>query len=279
MTGQPSTVVVTASLDNLTSRDVRFLQEAARFGPLHVRVPSDAMFERRAGCVPRFPAAERRFLAASLRCVNTVSIVNREAAEALPDLARRFGTLVVPEAEADAPAAHVWTARGRALRAIRDADLEDFPGWETDAAVVKAPAPGDPARTIVTGCFDWLHSGHIRFFMDAAAVGELYVVVGSDRNVALLKGPEHPLQHEDERRYMVGAVRSVHRCIVSTGSGWMDAEPEVGLILPHYYVVNEDGDQPSKREFCALRGIEYVVLRRLPHKGLPARSSTALRGY
>ena len=37
-------------------------------------------------------------------------------------------------------------------------------------------------RVVVTGCFDWLHSGHVRFFLDAAAHGDLYVVVGSDEN-------------------------------------------------------------------------------------------------
>ncbi len=127
---------------------------------------------------------------------------------------------------------------------------------------------------VITGCYDWLHSGHIRFFMDAAEYGALYAVVGSDRNVELLKGPGHPLQHEEERRYMVGAVNSVHRCLVSSGEGWMDAEPEIDAIRPAFYVVNEDGDQPEKREFCREHGIEYVVLKRVPHAGLPARSST-----
>lgn len=141
------------------------------------------------------------------------------------------------------------------------------------------PASRRPPRAVVTGCYDWLHSGHIRFFMDASAVGELYVVVGSDRNVELLKGPGHPLRREDERRYMVGSVRHVQRCLVSSGSGWLDAEPEIAQIRPRYYVVNEDGDQPEKRDFCASRDIEYVVLRRVPHRGLPARSSTALRGF
>jgi cytidyltransferase-like protein len=279
VTRQASSVIVTESLDNLTSADVRFLQEAARVGPLHVRVPSDALMERLTGRAPRFPAAERRFLAASLRCVSSVGIVDRAAPDALPDLARRFATLVVRETDAGTPLARAWAARGRELRVVRDADLVGFPGWDSDAAEVAGPEPGEPDRTIVTGCFDWLHSGHIRFFMDAAAVGELYVVVGSDRNVELLKGPGHPLQHEDERRYMVGAIRSVRRCLISTGSGWMDAEPEIATIRPRFYVVNEDGDQPAKRGFCATRGIDYVVLRRRPHKGLPARSSTALRGF
>jgi hypothetical protein len=45
------------------------------------------------------------------------------------------------------------------------------------------------------------------------------------------------------------------------------------------YVVNEDGDQPEKREFCRAHGLEYVVLERRPHPGLPRRTSTDLRGY
>ena len=138
--------------------------------------------------------------------------------------------------------------------------------------------PGTP-RVVVTGCYDWLHSGHIRFFMDAAAYGALYAVVGSDRNVELLKGPGHPLQREEERRYMVGAVKSVHQCLVSSGSGWMDAEPEIAEIGATHYVVNEDGDQPEKREFCRRTGSSTSSSQRVPHAGLPARSSTALRGF
>ena len=72
------------------------------------------------------------------------------------------------------------------------------------------------------------------------------MVVGSDRNVRLLKGEGHPLQGEDERRYMVGSMKPVYRCLVSTGSGWMDAEPEIDRLRPTYYVVNEDGDKPER---------------------------------
>lgn len=275
----PSTVVVTASLDNLTSRDVRFLQEASRLGPLHVRIPSDALVERETGRRPAFPAAERRFLAASFRCVNSVGVVDRRADEVAARLLGAYATVVLREGDDHAWAGRATRGADGRVRTVAEAELDGFPAWPWDLEAVAPPRPGDRPRAIVTGCFDWLHSGHIRFFMDASGIGELYVVVGSDQNVELLKGPGHPLQHEDERRYMVGAVRQVHRCLISTGSGWMDAEPEVGLVQPSYYVVNEDGDQPEKREFCAERGIEYVVLRRVPHRGLPARSSTALRGF
>ena len=164
-------------------------------------------------------------------------------------------------------------AAGIACHVVSAAERAGFP----------LPDPGltlpDAPRVIVTGSFDWLHSGHVRFFMDAAEFGPLFVVVGSDKNVELLKGPGHPLQGEAERRYMVGSLSVVHECLISTGSGWMDAEPEIGRIRPTSYVVNEDGDQLEKREFCETQGIDYIVLKRVPQTGLPVRSSTELRGF
>jgi len=83
---------------------------------------------------------------------------------------------------------------------------------------------------------------------------------------------------QEERRYIVQAVRYVKQALVSSGRGWVDAEPEIELIRPDIYVVNEDGDNAEKREFCRAHGIEYVVLKRIPKEGLPPRSSTELRG-
>jgi cytidyltransferase-like protein len=272
VTGQPP-AIVEASLDDLRSDDVRFLQEAARHGPLHVRVPSDALIARTSGAAPRFPAVERLFLAESIRWVDTASIVERPVSAELDELGAARATLVVREED------HVVTVEAAAIgagvpyRAVPASARAGFP--VIDPGVPAAATP----RVVVTGCFDWLHSGHIRFFMDAAAHGALFVVVGSDRNVALLKGEGHPLQREEERRYMVGSMKPVYRCLVSSGSGWMDAEPEIDDIKPTYYVVNEDGDQPEKRAFCAAHDLGYVVLQRVPHEGLPARSSTDLRGF
>ena len=114
---------------------------------------------------------------------------------------------------------------------------------------------------------------------ETAQLGDLYVVVGHDENVRLLKGDDHPLFSQEERRYMVGAIRFVKQALISTGSGWMDAEPEIEAIKPDMYVVNEDGDKPEKQEFCGQRGMEYVVLKRAPAKGLPRRESTHLHGF
>jgi hypothetical protein len=41
--------------------------------------------------------------------------------------------------------------------------------------------------------------------------------------------------------------------------------------------VNEDGNSPAKAKLCRQLGIKYVVLKRIPHANLPARSTTSLR--
>ena len=66
---------------------------------------------------------------------------------------------------------------------------------------------------------------------------------------------------------------------VQLGDGWLDADPEIEQIKPDIYAVNEDGDKGGKREYCAQRGMEYLVLKRSPAPGLPPRSSTDLRGF
>jgi len=132
---------------------------------------------------------------------------------------------------------------------------------------------------MVTGCYDWFHSGHVRFFEEVSQLGDLYVVVGHDANVRALKGRGHPMYSQEERCYMAGSIRYVKHALISTGHGWLDAEPELERIKPDMYAVNEDGDKPEKKKYCREHGIEYVVLKRLPKAGLPRRESTEMRGF
>ena len=43
-------------------------------------------------------------------------------------------------------------------------------------------------KVFVSGCYDMLHSGHVAFFQEAAALGDVYVGLGSDETVFNLKG-------------------------------------------------------------------------------------------
>jgi len=130
---------------------------------------------------------------------------------------------------------------------------------------------------LVTGCFDLLHSGHVAFLEEASRYGDLVVGIGSDETVRDLKG-RYPVYTEQERKYILEALRCVSRCTVNSGQGILDFAPDLEKIRPDILFVNEDGNSPEKEELCRQRGIEYVVSRRIPHASLPARSTTALRG-
>ena len=80
-------------------------------------------------------------------------------------------------------------------------------------------------KVFVSGCFDLMHSGHIAFFEEASEFGELYVSIGSDRTIRELKHHE-PICSEDERLYMVKAVRFVKDAFVGSGCGKLDFLPE-----------------------------------------------------
>ncbi len=133
-----------------------------------------------------------------------------------------------------------------------------------------------PKKAFVSGCYDLLHSGHVEFFREAAAYGDLYVALGSDKTVYDLKG-RLPVNNEVERLFMVKSVSYVKEAFISKGSGLLDFEAELRSIRPDFLVVNEDGHLEEKRRLCAELGIEYVILKRAPFGSLPPRSSTALR--
>ena len=131
-------------------------------------------------------------------------------------------------------------------------------------------------KVFVSGCFDLLHSGHIAFLETAASYGDLYVCIGSDKTVYDLKG-RYPIITQQERKYMIQALRCVHTCKINKGSGILDFETEINEIKPDIFIVNEDGNTPSKAKLCKDKGIEYIVLDRIPSEGLPVRSTTTLR--
>jgi cytidyltransferase-like protein len=279
-------IVASGSFDDLRSRHVRFLQEASRLGDLHVLLWSDDVVRRLTGRPPKFPQAERQYLIEAIRYVSRTTLVTElDSADVLPAAALQTAApqetiWAVDEAD-DAPAKRAFCAgRGIGYRVLAAAELAGFPADEGERSEARGQRSeiGRPS-VVVTGCYDWLHSGHVRFFEEAASYGDLIVVVGNDATVRHLKGEGHPLQTQEERRYMVAAIRYVRLALISSGWGWLDAEPEIRRLKPDIYLVNEDGDRPEKRAFCAAHGLRYVVLKRVPKEGLPRRSSTELRGY
>jgi cytidyltransferase-like protein len=270
-------IVVSGGFDDLRRPDIRFLEEAARLGTLDVLLWSDDLVRFLTGQSPQFPWIERQYFLQALRWVRQVHLIETlKNPEELPAVAEFEPSVWVVREQDDTAERKAYAQRhGLTYEVMPDSRLEGYP---QDGSRWLRPQRGRK-KVIVTGCYDWFHTGHIRFFEEVSALGDLYVVVGSDANVRQLKGPGHPMFSQQERRYLVGSIRYVFQALISTGTGWMDAAPQIEEIKPDIYAVNEDGDRPEKRRYCEEHGIEYTVLRRLPKPGLPRRQSTKLRGF
>ena len=131
-------------------------------------------------------------------------------------------------------------------------------------------------KVFVSGCFDVLHSGHIKFFEEASQYGDLYVSIGSDKTVKELKNRD-TLYNENERLYMVSSIKYVHQAFIARGAGKLDFIEELKEIKPDIFFVNSDGDSDEKRKFVEDMNIKYIVSNRVPKDLLPIRSTTAIR--
>ncbi len=269
------TMIIVGGFDQMDSKKIRFIHEASRSGQLHVLLFDDKLVEKLTGSESKYPFAERLYFVENIRYVERVHPI--ECLSQLQEIETLIG--FAPDAwiaqksdelpEFNSAAAHCHIA----YRVLSDDQLIGYPEHDYDTHSTSG------RKVVVTGCYDWFHTGHIRFFEEAADYGDLYVILGHDKNLEKLKGPGHPLFPEDERRYMAGSIRFVKQALIASGHGWLDAEPEIEYLKPDGYVVNEDGDKELKRRYCQDHGIDYIVLKREPKPGLIRRTSTGLRGF
>ena len=66
-------------------------------------------------------------------------------------------------------------------------------------------------RVVLTnGIFDLLHTGHLYYLKKARALGDaLVIALNSDASTRALKGPQRPVQSEEQRAYALGALACV----------------------------------------------------------------------
>ena len=86
-------------------------------------------------------------------------------------------------------------------------------------------------KVFVSGCYDMLHSGHVAFFEEASTYGDLYVGIGSDKTINELKA-RRTINNDQERLYMVKALKSVKDAWINQGSGIIDFLEEIKTLKP-----------------------------------------------
>jgi cytidyltransferase-like protein len=109
-----------------------------------------------------------------------------------------------------------------------------------------------------SGYFNPLHKGHVEYLEMAKSLGDKLVVIVNNDHQRELKGSK-PFMDEDERMYIVSALRCVDEVVLS-----MDMDPTVCKTLAHIkpHIFAKGGDRFSteipEAKVCDELGITMV---------------------
>ncbi|MGV0834436.1 PfkB family carbohydrate kinase [Mycolicibacterium thermoresistibile] len=110
------------------------------------------------------------------------------------------------------------------------------------------------------GCFDLLHTGHVRLLHQARQLGDaLVVLLNSDDSVRSLKGPRRPVMPAEDRARVLGALACVDAVVI-----FDELSPETALerLRPDVWVKGGDYTEADLPEATVVRrhGGEVVLL-------------------
>lgn len=134
----------------------------------------------------------------------------------------------------------------------------------TDEAAdeMAAPEHAGSGAVVVTGVFDLLHIGHLRFLEAAFRLGDRLIVgVESDEHVRRWKGPSRPIQTQEDRVALLKALRVVDGVFVISGDR-VDPAYYAELLRPlHARFLAVTADDPLLKAKRAAMGSIGVELR------------------
>lgn len=119
-------------------------------------------------------------------------------------------------------------------------------------------------KVFVSGAFNVLHAGHIRFLSDAKALGD-YLIVSFPPAELLWKLYDRKSVLDDaDKLAVIGALDSVDEVVLSTDDdAVLSFRSAVEQTKPDILAVTtDDRFLDAKRAFCAEQGIELVVMEK-----------------
>lgn len=151
--------------------------------------------------------------------------------------------------------------------------MERFVTGDELAALGEEYAAAGKKLVLTNGCFDLLHTGHVRYLNQARELGDaLLVAVNSDQSVRELKGPDRPLNGEEDRSEVLAALRCVDHVTVFEGKRVSDV---IRKLRPAIYAKGGDYTletlDPGERAALEEVGAEIQLLSLVP-----GRSTTSL---
>jgi len=109
------------------------------------------------------------------------------------------------------------------------------------------------------GCFDILHSGHVRYLEKSKSYGDVLIVgLNSDESVKRLKGDERPVNSQDDRAYILASLECVDYVVIFTEDTPIDLiktiKPDILAKGADYKGKKVVGDNIAKE----IKLVEYI---------------------
>jgi len=108
------------------------------------------------------------------------------------------------------------------------------------------------------GCFDILHSGHVTYLEFARCQGDALVIgLNSDASVRRNKGPNRPINSQEDRARVLMSLRAVDYVVVFDDD---EPRPIIAAILPDVLVKGSDwAHYVSGRDVVEAHGGKVVL--------------------
>ncbi len=116
-------------------------------------------------------------------------------------------------------------------------------------------------KVFVSGCYDILHAGHIRFFEAARAKGDHLTVCFASDPVLMLAKHRTPSLPEESKKIVLQSLRAVDEVVRSSNlDPIFDFKDHILRIRPDILAITDDDhNREIKQAFCDENGIELVV--------------------
>ena len=115
---------------------------------------------------------------------------------------------------------------------------------------------------LIAGTFDLLHPGHIYLINEAAKLGDVYVIVATDKNRKLYSG-ETPIIPENQRLEVIKNVKNVKEARLGRSDN--DTLKTVEEINPDIIFLGPDQkyDQETLKRGLEEKGLKNIIIKRL----------------
>ena len=87
--------------------------------------------------------------------------------------------------------------------------------WDEISPIISALKSKNKKIVFTNGCFDILHIGHIKYLETAKSLGDILILgLNSDDSVRRLKGENRPINHQDDRAYILASLEVIDYVVI-----------------------------------------------------------------